>query len=238
MHILPTACLPRHASNNYSTSPIIPPSSRIHLGRRSVSIIAATLLLLKPHYQILQRATRIFTAMTAGTETTPLLKTTSNTYQGAQNQPIIMSNTGYPQRTASRDKSLGHASHCEAASLASLRSEKHRPRLPHAIAHRGYKAKFPENSMGAFKGAVEVGAHAIETDLHITKDNVIVLSHDNTLKRCFDLPHNIIDCDWKYLSTLWTTREPKQRMPRLIDLLEYLARPGMEEKWTLLDIKV
>jgi glycerophosphoryl diester phosphodiesterase len=31
--------------------------------------------------------------------------------------------------------------------------------------------------MSAFKGAVEVGAHAIETDIHVTKDGVVVLSH-------------------------------------------------------------
>jgi glycerophosphoryl diester phosphodiesterase len=31
--------------------------------------------------------------------------------------------------------------------------------------------------MSAFKGAVEVGAHAIETDIHITRDGVVVLSH-------------------------------------------------------------
>ncbi len=31
--------------------------------------------------------------------------------------------------------------------------------------------------MRSFKGAVEVGAHAIETDLHISRDSVVVLSH-------------------------------------------------------------
>jgi phosphatidylglycerol phospholipase C len=31
--------------------------------------------------------------------------------------------------------------------------------------------------MGAFKGAVEVGADALETDLHLSKDGVVVLSH-------------------------------------------------------------
>ena len=50
-------------------------------------------------------------------------------------------------------------------------------KLPQAIAHRGFKAKHPENTMGAFKGAVEVGAQAIETDIHLTKDDVVVLSH-------------------------------------------------------------
>lgn len=49
--------------------------------------------------------------------------------------------------------------------------------VPQAIAHRGYKAKFPENTMGAFRGAIEVGAHAIETDLHLSKDDVVVISH-------------------------------------------------------------
>lgn len=31
--------------------------------------------------------------------------------------------------------------------------------------------------MGAFKGAVDIGAHAIETDLHLSKDGVVVISH-------------------------------------------------------------
>ena len=31
--------------------------------------------------------------------------------------------------------------------------------------------------MGAFKGAVNVGAEAIETDIHLSKDGVVVLSH-------------------------------------------------------------
>lgn len=31
--------------------------------------------------------------------------------------------------------------------------------------------------MRAFKGAIEVGAHALETDVHLTSDGVVVLSH-------------------------------------------------------------
>ena len=50
-------------------------------------------------------------------------------------------------------------------------------KLPQAIAHRGYKAAHPENTMGAFKGAVDVGAHGIETDLHLSMDEVVVISH-------------------------------------------------------------
>lgn len=50
-------------------------------------------------------------------------------------------------------------------------------KVPQAIAHRGYKAKYPENSMIAFRAAVDIGAHALETDLHLSQDGVVVLSH-------------------------------------------------------------
>lgn len=49
--------------------------------------------------------------------------------------------------------------------------------MPQTIAHRGYKAKYPENTLAAFKGAVEVGVHALETDVHLSSDDVVVLSH-------------------------------------------------------------
>ena len=49
--------------------------------------------------------------------------------------------------------------------------------MPQTIAHRGFKAEYPENTMGAFRGAAEVGSDAIETDIHLSKDGVVVLSH-------------------------------------------------------------
>ncbi|KAK4236274.1 PLC-like phosphodiesterase [Achaetomium macrosporum] len=110
--------------------------------------------------------------------------------------------------------------------------------LPQNIGHRGYKAAFPENTMAAFRGAVAAGAHAIETDLHLSRDGVAVLSHDATLKRCFGIDKKIADCDWEYLRTLQTVQRPCQGMPRLADLLEWLAQPGLESVWVLLDIKL
>ena len=92
--------------------------------------------------------------------------------------------------------------------------------------------------MKAFQGAVEAGAHAIETDVHLTKDDVVVLSHDGDLKRCFGRTEKIIDCDWDFISELRTIKAPHEPMPRLKELLEYLAQPGLEEKWMLLDIKL
>jgi len=123
-------------------------------------------------------------------------------------------------------------------SLSRVLSEKGQFPLPKAIAHRGYKAKYPENTMIAFRKALEIGAHALETDIHITKDDVIVLSHDATLSRCFGRSEKIIDLNWSEIEPLQTIAEPHQTMPRLQDLLEYIADPGLDDIWILLDIKV
>ena len=50
-----------------------------------------------------------------------------------------------------------------------------------AIAHRGYKASYPENTMAAFIGATACRTQAIETDIHVTKDEVLVLSHVSSI---------------------------------------------------------
>jgi glycerophosphoryl diester phosphodiesterase len=50
-------------------------------------------------------------------------------------------------------------------------------------AHRGAAAEQPENTLRSFARALEVGAHALETDLHMTRDGHIVVSHDATGQR-------------------------------------------------------
>lgn len=51
------------------------------------------------------------------------------------------------------------------------------------FAHRGYSAKYPENSLLAFNKAVEYGADGFELDIHLTKDEQIVVIHDHTINR-------------------------------------------------------
>ena len=51
--------------------------------------------------------------------------------------------------------------------------------------HRGYCAKYPENTMISFKAALEIGVDAIEFDVWLTSDKVPVLMHDgNALRTC------------------------------------------------------
>jgi glycerophosphoryl diester phosphodiesterase len=51
------------------------------------------------------------------------------------------------------------------------------------IAHRGASGHAPENTMAAFKLALEMGAKAIEFDVHQTRDGELVVLHDDDLKR-------------------------------------------------------
>lgn len=67
---------------------------------------------------------------------------------------------------------------------------------------------------------------------------MLTFCQDPTLKRCFGIDTKIADCDWDYLRTLQTVREPRQGMPRLSDLLEWLTGPGLESIWVLLDVKL
>ncbi len=46
------------------------------------------------------------------------------------------------------------------------------------FAHRGLPVKFAENSLQGFKYAVEHGAEGVEFDVHLTKDKVPVVMHD------------------------------------------------------------
>lgn len=51
------------------------------------------------------------------------------------------------------------------------------------IAHRGASGHCPENTLAAFKKALEMGARAIELDVHQTLDHELVVCHDEDLKR-------------------------------------------------------
>lgn len=53
-------------------------------------------------------------------------------------------------------------------------------------AHRGFSARYPENSIEAFEGAVACGADEIELDVRLTADGVMIVSHDNRLDRISD----------------------------------------------------
>ncbi len=57
---------------------------------------------------------------------------------------------------------------------------------PFILAHRGVMRSQPENTLRSFAAALDQGADLLETDLHFSKDNEIVLMHDPTVDRTTD----------------------------------------------------
>ena len=72
------------------------------------------------------------------------------------------------------------------------------------IAHRGFhdnSGPAPENSMAAFRKAVEMG-YGIELDIRETSDGLMVVSHDDSLKRSAGIDRNISDMKWSELKDI------------------------------------
>ena len=50
------------------------------------------------------------------------------------------------------------------------------------LAHRGYHAQLPENTLAAFEAAVALGADGVETDIQVTREGVPILFHDRLIR--------------------------------------------------------
>lgn len=61
------------------------------------------------------------------------------------------------------------------------------------VAHRGASARYPENTLLAFRKAIEQGVDALEIDIHCTADDELVVIHDPTLDRTTRGQGNIRD---------------------------------------------
>ncbi|QSF13456.1 glycerophosphodiester phosphodiesterase family protein [Mycoplasma sp. Mirounga ES2805-ORL] len=86
------------------------------------------------------------------------------------------------------------------------------------ISHRGYHNDIcPENSIKAFENSIKNG-FAIELDIHILKDNKIVVFHDDSLKRMTGIDKIIEECDYEEIKSL-SLKNSKEKIPLLSDVL-------------------
>ena len=69
------------------------------------------------------------------------------------------------------------------------------------VAHRGAAAAAPENTMEAYRLAVEMGADAVELDVHLTADGKVAVMHDETVERTTNLTGPIASMTMKQLRT-------------------------------------
>jgi glycerophosphoryl diester phosphodiesterase len=100
------------------------------------------------------------------------------------------------------------------------------------IAHRGHNVEAPEQTIAAFKLAVERGATMLEADLRFTRDGVPVMMHDHLLDRTTSGTGPVDAMSWAEMSRLdagswFDPRFSGERVPRLDDLFDIAETFGV-----------
>ncbi len=98
------------------------------------------------------------------------------------------------------------------------------------IAHRGFSGEAPENTLAAFRKAIEVGSDMLELDVQLSKDKEVVVIHDETLERATNGQGKVADFTLKELKKLdagfrFGPQFSGERIPTLKEVLE-LAKDG------------
>jgi glycerophosphoryl diester phosphodiesterase len=93
------------------------------------------------------------------------------------------------------------------------------------VAHRGYAHRAPENTLSAFRAAIEVGADFAELDVQETSDGVVVVFHDRDLMRMAGDRRRISDITFAEARTLDLGRNagPEFAGERIPSLAEAIA---------------
>jgi glycerophosphoryl diester phosphodiesterase len=88
--------------------------------------------------------------------------------------------------------------------------------------HRGVNREIFQNTLPAIERAIQYGVESFETDVWLTKDNVLVVLHGGSkgnLAGYYDHSGYVTELTWEELST-FRTIEDNLPMPRLIDVME------------------
>lgn len=100
------------------------------------------------------------------------------------------------------------------------------------IAHRGASTLAPENTAAAFEKGIEVGADVVEIDVHLSRDDRVVVMHDGTLDRTTDGTGLIHQRTLKEIKRLdagawFDPRFAGERVPTLEEALDLLRNQAM-----------
>lgn len=100
--------------------------------------------------------------------------------------------------------------------------------MPHRVAHRGYSAVAPENTLPALDAAVRAGATFVEFDVRVTRDGVPVVIHDRTVDRTTSGSGRVWDLTYDEIAALdagswFGPGFAGVRVPSLAEALDLLA---------------
>lgn len=112
-------------------------------------------------------------------------------------------------------------------------------RLTKIYGHRGSKGNYPENTLLSFQHAIDEGADGIELDVHLTKDDELVVIHDQTLDRTTNGKGEIKDLTLSEIrqysagSTFnhfseYDNSWDKEKVPTLTEVLQLMADTDIE----------
>lgn len=111
--------------------------------------------------------------------------------------------------------------------------------------HRGFKAKYPENTLLGFAKCFESGATVIETDVWVLKDNVVVISHDGLTARIFvddegnETSYKIVNTNYYGVLEHLKERESGEPLHTFSSVLKWFVKQteGRDDLRLMLDIK-
>ncbi len=132
---------------------------------------------------------------------------------------------------------LGHWGNIMAASPM-----EYAPRFLDVHGHRGAAGLAPENTLTAFRKAIELGVDALEMDLHVTRDGQVVVIHDETLDRTTDGRGSIPEFTLKELKQWDAGRKfalafHGEQIPTLREVLDLVRTSGNARLRLDLEIK-
>ena len=112
---------------------------------------------------------------------------------------------------------------------------------PIVIAHRGLDETYPENTIIAFKAALEKGM-AIEIDVRGTKDEELVVVHDDTVDRTTDGSGSVANMTLAELKALdagswWDAKFAGERIPTLMETFDAVQQYGTAETTLIIEMK-
>ena len=105
-------------------------------------------------------------------------------------------------------------------------------------AHRGASEYLPENTMLAFYAGIYMGANGIETDIQRTKDGVLVLFHDDTLKRVTGADGGIGDYTYEELLQFTVHNKACDRFDKIPTLESFLTYFGWRDLTFAIELKM
>ncbi|APT74968.1 hypothetical protein XO10_00040 [Marinitoga sp. 1135] len=101
---------------------------------------------------------------------------------------------------------------------------------PVILGHRGYRSKYPENTILAYLKAIEYGGDGVELDVHLSSDNVLIIHHDDNFEKITGDKRKIREMTSKEIMKIKIDGEPVPTLEEVFVKLPEYAYINVEIK--------